>query len=741
MRVESRLCLLSSCAASLLLPLMAHAAPGEGAVLEEIVVTAQKKSEDLQKASIAIDVVKSEDLASSGVKNVVDLQDIVPGLRFVAADQMTVQIRGLGTINDNPGVSSAVGYAEDGVYLAHPPAVTPVLLDQERVEVLLGPQGTLYGRNTNAGVINFISRDPSTDKVSGFVKLGGGNYSAVNSEAAINLPLNSDWALRVSAGSEKHNGYADDGTNNLNSWSTRAKLLYAPSADFSAKLTLEGGRRDSLGQGYNGFCPPGNLDPFCAKVPWQPWVGFSPPPAGLINNDKVFGGALDLKANLGWADLTSITAYRGYDFYATTSPSANPTTGQPNFLYSHPDHSRSVTEEIRLSNIQSEKVSWVAGVFYSHESEPSYVRFDYFNTILQNPAFVNPPAPPNFYEQLTVQSQTDRSIAAFGDVTVPLTDQFRLRAGVRYTNEKKDASGTIDTGATGIFAAPTEYNTASESDSKFTWKAGADFDVTSKNLLYATVSTGFKSGGLNNLPADVGVTTYAPETVTAFELGSKNRFAEDRAQVNLSLFRYNYKNYQTFEFYQPGSGPNAGSTLFPTLNSQTATFEGGEISTEFVLTSADRLGLSLNYLHNKFDDFVVALPYAPVVDLSGTDVPLSPKLAAVLSYQHVFQLGGAGSLTAGADAHYSDSYVVSGNQGNFANDAVYVQPSYTKVNANLTWRSVGSGWTVSAFVRNLANKATINTVAGGYPALPDFFLINAMIDPPRTFGAWVQKDF
>ena len=107
-----------------MLPRLVGASPGESAALEEIVVTAQKKSEDLQKASVAVDVVKSEDLESSGVKNIVDLQDIVPGLRFVAADQMTVQIRGLGTINDNPGVSSAVGYAEDGVYLTHPPAVT-----------------------------------------------------------------------------------------------------------------------------------------------------------------------------------------------------------------------------------------------------------------------------------------------------------------------------------------------------------------------------------------------------------------------------------------------------------------------------------------------------------------------------------------------------------------------------------------------------------------------------------------
>ena len=270
---------------------------------QEIVVTAAQKS-GLAEIG-AVDVVTSTELANSGVKNVVDLQDIIPAVRFVAADQMTVLIRGLGTVNDNPGVSSAVGYSQDGVYLTHPPAVTPVLLDLERVEVLLGPQGTLYGRNTNAGVINFISRDPTLDRVSGFVKVGVGNYSAINSEAAINLPINSEWAVRLSAGSEKHDGYSDDGTNDLNAWSARAKLLFAPSSDFSAKLTLEGGRRNSLGQGYSGMCPPGNVDSFCASVPWKPYGGFSAAPTtNLIAMTTKKGNtrgrrALD-KANLGW---------------------------------------------------------------------------------------------------------------------------------------------------------------------------------------------------------------------------------------------------------------------------------------------------------------------------------------------------------------------------------------------------------------------------------------------------------
>jgi iron complex outermembrane receptor protein len=725
-----------------LIPVVEHVAgaaepPREGqAYLEEVVVTAQKRSEDLQKASLAVDVVQAEELASTGIRNAIDLQDIVPVVRYVAADQMTVQIRGLGTINNNPGVDSAVGYAEDGVYLTHPSALTPVLFDLKRVEVLLGPQGTLYGRNTNAGVLSFVTNDPSTDGLSGRVRIGGGNYSAFNSEAAINLPLSGIWALRLAGASEKHDGYADDGTNDLNSWAARAKLLFAPNASWSFKLTVNGGRRNSIGQGYGGQCPPGNVGPFCVGVPWRPWNGFTPPPAGMLNNYKLYGGSLDINGTLGWAILTSTTSYRGYDLDSTTAPAATP-DGTPNFVYRHPDHDRTYTEEVRLASLPYARVPWVVGAYYSHESEPATVQFDYYNTILQ--VLFN--LPPDFTQRFDLQDETNRSIAVFGDVTAPFAGRFRARAGLRYTNERKEALGTIDTLVSGIPIAPTQFNPASDSYSKLTWKAGLDFDVTPSNLLYATVSTGFKSGGLNNLPAAAGLSTYLPETITAYEIGSKNRFADNRVQLNVSLFHYDYKNYQTFTFYQPTGGPLAGATVFPTVNSQTATFEGGELQGELALSASDRLGISINVLNNSFDRFVIALPFAPVIDLSGKDVPLSPKTAASLSYAHDFALGSAGKLTFAADAHYSARYYATGNQGPTTGNALYTQPAYTKVNANLSWKSVESGWTVSAFVRNLTDKNTINTIAGGYPVLDNFLLINAMIDPPSTFGASVQKDF
>ena len=186
-----------------------------------------------------------------------------------------------------------------------------------------------------------------------------------------------------------------------------------------------------------------------ALVTWTPSAGrcstgvsirFSPSPSGLVNNDAVYAGTLDLNATLPWAKLTSITAYRGYDFYATTSPASNPATGGPNFLYSHPDHSRSFTQELRLANTEASGLAWVGGLFYSHESEPSTVRFDYINSDpAQNPvAFVNPPMRRRI-SLPAVNSRVpgrDRRSAVRCDATLPIVDRFRLRGGLRYTNER-----------------------------------------------------------------------------------------------------------------------------------------------------------------------------------------------------------------------------------------------------------------------------------------------------------------
>jgi iron complex outermembrane receptor protein len=182
----------------------------------------------------------------------------------------------------------------------------------------------------------------------------------------------------------------------------------------------------------------------------------------------------------------------------------------------------------------------------------------------------------------------------------------------------------------------------------------------------------------------------------------------------------------------------AGSTLFPTVNSQTATFQGGELQTAFKLTSADTLRLDVNLLNNRFGEYLVNLPYSAPFDLSGTPVPLSPKQAYTLDYEHVFALPNGNTLSLDAGATYATKQVA---QGNYNGNLTYTQPAYHKSNLNAIYHTMTGNWTFTGYVRNIENKATINNIAGGYPVAFNFLNTNVMLDAPRTYGLIVRKDF
>jgi iron complex outermembrane recepter protein len=276
--------------------------------LDEVVVTAQKKEENLQKASVAVETLNAGDLARQGITNAIDLQEVLPVVRFVAADQMTVLIRGLGTVNDNPGVDSAVAYSQDGLYVSHPQSLTPVLFDLKRVEAVLGPQGTLYGRNTNGGVINFITNDPAPT-LGGYAKLGVGNFGAVTSELMLNLPLSDKWSLRLAGGSEKHNPHDQDGSNDAEAYAGRVKLMYTPNDDVRVLLAVDVAKRNSQGASYCAVCPPNTGVAACNGVTYVPWSGLLPESRSAFNDNSQMGASLIVDYRTALGNLTSLTGY------------------------------------------------------------------------------------------------------------------------------------------------------------------------------------------------------------------------------------------------------------------------------------------------------------------------------------------------------------------------------------------------------------------------------------------------
>ncbi|HZU63860.1 MAG TPA: TonB-dependent receptor [Novosphingobium sp.] len=720
----------------------ANGAPSANAQIQEIVVTAQKRSENLQKASISINAVRGEDLAKSGVHDAAGLQDLVPNVKFSAADELTVSIRGLGTTNINGGVDSAVAYSEDGLYLSHPAALSPLLFDMQRVEVLLGPQGTLYGRNSNAGVVNFISADPEF-RTGGHAQIGYGNYNALNSELAVNLPLSDKLALRIAGASEQHGPYVADGTNDSESYAARMKLLYKPTDTLSILLAATYSAHRTTGTSYGWKCPPGLAGvPACAGTNTPAWSGIYPANSPLQGmRDHVWGVSATVNLEMPWANFTSLTGYKYYNYHSVNSPGL--VNGTDEFDYHHLESDKFFTQELRLTSKPGSHIKWSAGLYYSDDTQPYSQIFQYNSSTAVQLAG----GPDNFYQQFAFTGTSYKSAAAFGDLTVPVRHDVRLRAGLRYTVESKDATGQISQGITGYGQlGDTSYNPSHEAAWRLTWSAGLDWDISPRNLFYVTASNGYKSGGLNSMPASTGLTTYGPEKITAVEIGLKNRFLGNRLQVNMNLFHYAYDGYQALIFYMPTGGPLLGDTLFPTVNSQTATFEGGEVQAIWKLTANDRLSFGFNYLHDRFGRFVVALPYAATQDLSGSRVPQAPETTVTIGLDHTFHLPGDMALNLGASTQFVSSYLAQGNYTQYSDAGAaigtgyYTQGAFHKTSLTATLTAHG-GWTLSAFARNIENKATINTIAGGYPIAQNILQANAMVDPPRTFGFALRKDF
>ncbi len=709
------------------------APPQQSTQIQEVVITAEKKTENLQKAPISVEVLKPSDIAKEGIKNALDLQQILPSVKFEEGSYAVPSIRGLGTYSEGAGVDSAVALVMDGIYLSHPLAMTPILFDMSSIEAALGPQGTLYGRNSNAGAINFNTHDP-VNHYAGMASVGFGNYGEVDSEAMINIPLTDKLALRVAEGSVKHNSYNSDTTNNEDAIAARAKLLYKPSADFDIMLTVSASQNKTLGNTYGEDCPPGTYGvAACKNYGPVAYQGLRNQPLPDFNNNYIFGTSLRIDKDLGWAQLISLTGFSTYHFSVLTNgPTPGPT---PWFVFHETERDKYVTQEVRLASEPGSKIDWVAGVFYSWENQPEDIKL--------NLDFVAPtPATAPWFSYPTNFSDY-QSEAIFGNATVPLVGGLSLTGGVRYTHETKYLNGDFLIG-TGTGAATTTVATDnSETQSRGTWKVGLNYDMTPQNFLYANASTGFKSGGLNVVVPGT-LSNFAPETVLAEEIGSKNRFLDGRLQVDAAAFHYAYKGYQTHELWQPLASmgapyPLAGNVLFPTVNSQTATFEGGELDVIGRVTPFDMVKFEANLLADTYGKFVLNLPYTPTLNFSNTPVALAPKATYTMSYQHVFTMPNDDTLAVGADStvvlrHPVNAFYTTDT----GTDIVYNMPTYHRTNVNLTYETAENGWSVTAYIRNIENVAVITDVEPGYPTQP---YNNAELDPPRTFGFTVKKTF
>ncbi|MFO7278233.1 MAG: TonB-dependent receptor [Pseudomonadota bacterium] len=727
----------------------------EAVALEEIVVTAARREQSVQTASLSISVLSGDSLAQSGIVQAADLQTVVPGLT-VSLGGATNQtyLRGVGSFSTNAHAESAIAYNINGVYISRPSGVGPIFFDLERVEVLKGPQGTLYGRNASGGAINLITRRP-TQELTGELTVNVGNYDLRRVNAAIGGGVTDTLALRAAAQYSKRDGYLSDGYNDEDSVAARVTGLWEPNDRVSLFVTTEYAKIDSQGEATIKRST-------LTALPDDPWTGPSDgmiqqPPTAFIpggtpilddgfNDIRIAAISAQLDIDLGPATLTFIPAFRDTDLAALTYT--------PGFYYNSQETSEQQTYELRLSN-DGEVWKWVAGLFYFEEDQTQ--RYHLQARPIQ--------------ENITSTPLWTRSYAVFGDVTYGLTDRLRLIGGLRYSKDDKRQDGLSQA------ILPTQTQTSNygkRSFDKLSWRTGFEYDVGPDNMLFATVATGFKAGGFfPSVPYPDN--SFDQEELTAFTLGSRNRFFGRTLQANFEAFYWKYDDKQ--ERYL-GATP-AGTTGLLTTNAGEATLYGLNVDLLYRPTVNDTLRFAVEYLHSEYDSFVynvynpsIAGPvlnsYPPQatgcrlgepvaytrndfvpsllndstqeLDCTGFALVRAPEWTGMVGYEHVFRLQGNARITAAVDAQFSSKQYLSPD---FIRSAM--DDGYVALNANLSYE-FGNGFEVSVWGRNLTDEA-IYTGGGRYAfsrpveAGGDPTLFYANIRAPRTYGLSVSMRF
>ncbi len=722
----------------------ASAAPGEQ--LDEIIVTSQRRVESLQKSSLALQVATGADLERAGVTQATDLNSVVPGLQLaMGGSKAQIYIRGVGDFSATGLGNPAVAFNMDGVYVARAENIGTNFYDVQRVEVLKGPQGTLYGRNAAGGAINLITNAPSLDDFNGNVTLEGGSYSLKHVEGAVNVPINSQFAVRAAFNVIDRNGYISDGTDDDVQRAARIRALWKPSDAVSLVLNFDGAHQGGRGPGYTLLpTPAGDGKWTSASRPAGVAAMLASQPALLpIDGTKsrqdntYWNASAELNWDMRFATLTVQPAFRHADIDYSSDPG---------IIFSENGRSDEMTVEARLAK-DNGWLNWVAGLYYYSEAQRSEEL---------DPASLFIPG----FDNDQPEYPHTQSAAAFGQATFSLTSSFRLIAGLRYTNEHRSLTGeSIDLRPSFVTGAPSpavaEVFSGTHTWNSVTWKGGLEYDLAPESMLYLTAATGFKAGGLNQTVAPLD--SFAPEKLLAYELGIRNRFLDRRLQVNLQLFKWDYKDPQESKvIIDPDHLLN-----FLTLNAGRARIAGADVDVQASLTKADTIHATTEYVSSRYSSSTITLPFsvfgaqvfspasngcptsAPLgnpatiqfiqLNCAGFQVARSPLWSGSLNYQHRFALGNGGQIIPSYSAQFASArwLAVDFTPSERA-------PAYVVSNIDISFVSPKAHWQLTGYVHNIADRAVYT---GGIERAFAQSLFYATILPPRIAGLRAEYQF
>lgn len=723
--------------------------------LGEIVVTAQRRAENLQKSSLAIQVLSGDDLKRAGLTQAVEMTRLVPGLQMSQLGAVAQPyIRGVGNANNTGANDSGVAFNVDGVYIGQAPAYGLDFYDLARTEVLKGPQGTLYGRNATGGAVNLITNAPSSE-FGGYVSFDIGNYDFYRLNGAINVPLSDTLSARGAFNFIRRNGYFRDGTGDDNQEAGRLRVLWKPNEMFDVTANVSYAHQHGRGGGVAVL--DGSASTGTEYNIVDPWAGANTPAIkaayGIARNKDVppnldlsaFAASIEANVNLGNdLVLTIFPAYRNvkttYSYYITFLAQGNDFTYDQKSL------------EARLSR-DLDNWKFVIGAYYFNQNQntPLYVDQIVFPDGAFGPGIGNAIIFTNDFSKQDV-----KSYSAFGETTYSLTSDLRLIAGLRYTQERTVAafqrSSTEAPFVPLAACSPTpcvqNYGGKVKSSS-VNWKAGMEYDVSPDSMLYGTVSTGFKAGGV--FSGQPPRNTFKPEKLLAFALGSRNRFLDNRLQINLEAFYWKYTDKQeTITGYDGCGDPACGGSLNNlTVNAGSIDLYGLSADITSKVTSNDTLRMVGEYNHTEYKEFLIDSPVLVnsgcaqtasgtgfVVDCSGFPLTRAPKWSGTVDYQHTFGIQNGAEVIFGASVSYASSRYL---DPHFL--GMLKAPSYTIVNSDLTYESPSKVWSVTAYIRNIGDTVAPVTAFSLNDTATIPFVDAAVLNPPRTYGVRANFNF
>jgi iron complex outermembrane receptor protein len=755
--------------------------------IEEIIVTANRRETNLQDTAVAVTALSQTALDQAQASDLAGLQALVPNLTVEQhgdSGGVHVYLRGVGSANHTELGDPAVAFHVDEVYSPRPQGATVLLHDLEQVEVLRGPQGTLFGRNSTAGTVNLITAKPRLDDMDAYADVTVGDYSRIGTRGMLNMPISESFGLRAAVATERHDGYVDFQPGSAaaqsrkygaaDQKSARLTALFAPSAAWTFTAAVDYFSEDGTG----------NIALMQNPRPGQKRFSALVDTAGFLDQQNV---AYRLRADFRPTDSIELSYIGGWSELERENASDNDAGAIRGFKQEHRTEFstfESYSHEFAVKSNGDSRLEWITGAYVMHEDNA--IRFDIDISQVAPPTdpneviVVNPVLPDDVAWAMSFiqPNRTLDSQAVFAQGTFGFTDSLRVTAGARYTEEEKEdrggrnwvcpnfgatiaqggrligPGGEVSMATCGSVFAPGTFpgggaNDGKTEDNKTTWLARLEYDVGDDLLTYVSVATGFKSGGLSD-----GGRRHLPEELTNYEVGLKSQLFENALTLNLSAFLMDYQDMQVSAVERLPSGQQQ----LVTSNAASASIEGLEVEFAWRPSPNDVVSGFASFLNAEFDEFLtIDTTYfdqgnlGNTVNLSGRPLRHAPDFSFTGTYEHSFAMPWGGTLVPRLSLHYETDTIITAFNDVFPElyAGAGAQDEYTQTDVSLRYEAPKGNWTVEAFVQNLEDeevKTDIQNVGASSNGTPSSAPTNlgtwlAFYNPPRTYGLRMHVNF